>query len=167
MCYERRQYKRTWKSIVMKQTPSLILQFGILSSVRISVKLNVQFIFNSVLRECKRMNPEIFHVNSITSTAVTYSKINNFITFYSSVCSLFIHFISCIGDARIAGWLLPLGVQKDKIPHPSSFSREIGNEQGYLIGVLHKVKRRVGTEDKLLYMEAPFYTYIYIFHRGL
>jgi hypothetical protein len=61
--------------------------------------------------------------------------------------------------------LLPLGVEKDKNPHPSSFSREIGNEQGYLIGGLHKVKRRMGTEDKLLYMEAPFYTYIYFSQR--
>lgn len=133
--------------------------------MRISLKLTVQFIFNSVLWECERIDTELFDVNSITSAAVKYSKINNFVTFYSSVCSLFILFISCIGDARIAGWLLPLGVQKDKNPHPSSFSREICNEQGYLIGSLQKVKRRMGTEDKLLYMEAPFYIYVYFSQR--
>jgi len=61
--------------------------------------------------------------------------------------------------------LVPLGVEKDKNPHPSSFSGEIGNELGYLIRSLQKVKRRMGTEDELLYMEAPFYTYVYFSQR--
>jgi hypothetical protein len=63
--------------------------------------------------------------------------------------------------------VLPLGVQKDKNPHPSSFSREIVNEQGYLIGRLQKVKRRIGTQDKPLYMEAPFCMYVYFSQRGI